>query len=172
MTHQSATQLGRQLRTGDGAFLKRRRGIVTLALFSSAALAGIALYQIGILKRLPSPRWRGFNTEKVNGSAQAYSILATPDAFLGLLSYAVTACLAAAGPENRWRSRPFVSIAMGAKVLADAALAGRLTFDEVSKYRSFSPWSVLVAAATFSAVPLAIPEMKAGLRQLQGATRA
>ena len=73
-------QLGRELRGGSSRFLKRRRNIVGLAFFSSAVLGGIALYQMGILKKLPGPRWRGFDAEKVNGSAEAYSILAIPDA--------------------------------------------------------------------------------------------
>ena len=164
--------LGRDLRTGSSPFLKRRRNIIRLAFFSSAALAGIALYQIGILKKLPEPHWRGFNAEKVNGSAQAYSIFGIPDALLGLASYAVTACLAGLGPENRWQTHPVMPIGMGLKVLADAAFAGKLTIDECRKYQAFSLWSVLIAAATFTALPLAIPEMKAALRELTGEAHA
>ena len=164
----NADRLGRELRTGSSPFLKRRRNVMGLALFSSAALAGIALYQMGILKKLPEPRWRGFNAEKVNGSAQAYSMLGIPDALLGLASYAVTACLAGLGPGNRWQTHPAMPIAMGLKVLADAAFAGKLTMDECRKYRAFSLWSVLIAAATFTALPLVIPEMKAALRELTG----
>ena len=93
-------ELGRELRQGYSPFLKRRRGIIGLCFFSCGVLGAIALYQIGILKKLPEPRGRAFDTEKVNGSGQAYSILATPDAFLGLASYAVTAALVGMGPET------------------------------------------------------------------------
>lgn len=168
----NSDRLGRELRTGSSPYLKRRRNIIGLAFFSSAALAGIALYQMGILKKLPEPRWRGFNAEIVNGSAQAYSILGIPDALLGLASYAVTACLAGLGPENRWHTHPVMPIGMGLKALADAAFAGKLTMDECRKYHAFSLWSVLIAAATFTALPLAIPEMKAALRELTGEERA
>jgi hypothetical protein len=167
-SHLTPEQLGRQLRQGQSPFLKRRRGIVGLCFFSCGVLGAIALYQIGILKKLPEPRARAFDTGKVNGSGQAYSILATPDAFLGLASYAVTACLAGIGPGNRAKTHPWMPIGMGLKLLADAAVAGKLTVDECTKFRAFSLWSVLTAAATWTALPLAVPEVKAAFRQLKG----
>jgi len=160
----SPGQLGCELRDGSSPFLKRRRNIVGLTLFSSAVLGGVALYQMGILKKLPGPRWRGFDAEKVNGSAKAYSILAVPDALLGLTSYGVTACLAGLGPENRWRTHPLMPIGMGVKLLADAALAGKLTVESCRKFRAVSVWSLLAAAAAFTALPLAIPEARAAIR--------
>ncbi len=163
--HLAPDDLGRELRSGSSSFLKRRRGIIGLVFFSSGALGVIALYQMGILKKLPQPRWRGFDAEKVNGSAQAYSILGIPDALLGFASYAVTACLAGLGSENRSKTHPLMPIGMGLKVFADAAFAGKLTADECRKFHSVSLWSLLVAAATFSAVPLAIPETKEALRR-------
>ncbi len=164
----SPDELGLELRTGSGPFLKRRRKILGLSLFSSAVLAGIALYQMGIVKKLPEPRWRGLNAGKVNGSDQAYSMLAVPDALLGLMSYAVTACLAGLGSKDRSQTHPLMPIGMGLKVLADAALAGKLTIDECRKYGAFSLWSLLAAAATWAALPLAIPETKEAVRQLMG----
>ena len=120
------------------------------------------------MKNLPEPRWNGFDAEKVNGSAQAYSILTVPDGLLGLARYAVTACLAGAGAENRWRTNPWLPAAMGSKLLADAAFAGKLTLDECKKFRAFSLWSLLAAGATFMALPLAVPETKAAVQQLMG----
>ncbi len=160
-------ELGRELRQGHSPFLKRRRGIIGLSFFSCAVLGAVALYQIGILKKLPEPRWRGFNTGKVNGSGEAYSVLAAPDAFLGLASYAVTACLAAMGPEDRFRTHPSMPIAMGLKLLMDSAMAGKLTLDECRKFRAFSLWSILTAAATWAALPLGIPEAEAALLRVR-----
>ena len=159
-------ELGRELRQGYTPFLKRRRGIIGLSLFSCGVLVAVALYQIGILKKLPEPRGRFFDTNKVNGSGQAYSLLATPDAFLGIASYAVTAALAAMGPENRSRAHPWMALAMGLKLFADSAMAGKLTLDECKKFRAFSLWSVLTAAATWTALPLALPEAKAAFLRM------
>ena len=75
-------------------------------------------------------------------------MFATPDAFLGLASYAVTAALAAMGSEDRSRTHPWMSISMGMKLLADTAMAGKLTVDEFKKFHAFSLWSVLTALAT------------------------
>jgi hypothetical protein len=168
MSAESPAELGRELREGSGVYLKRRRGILGLTLFTSAVLAGVALYQTGILKKLPEPRWSGFDAEKVNGSAEAYSLFAVPDGLLGFTSYAVTACLAGAGGENRWRTNPWLAVAMGSKLLADAAFAGKLTYDECKKLHAFSLWSLLAAGATFATLPLAAAEMKAALQQLMG----
>ena len=168
MSVKNPAELGRELREGSGIYLKRRRGILGLTFFTSTVLAGVALYQTGIWKKLPEPRWSGFDAEKVNGSAEAYSLLAVPDGLLGFVSYAVTACLAGAGPEDRWRATPLLPVAMGLKLLADAAFAGKLTLDECRKFRAFSLWSLLAAGATFTALPFAVPEMKAALQQLRG----
>ena len=166
MNPKGSAELGRELREGSNAFLKGRRRILGLTFFSSALLAGVALYQTGILKKLPQPRWPGFDTEKVNGSAQAYSILSVPDGLLGFASYAVTACLVGAGSENRSQTNPLLPVAMGLKLLADAAFAGKLTLDEWGKIHAFSLWSLLAAGATFTALPLALEETRAALYHL------
>ena len=166
--HLSADELGRELRSSSSRFLKRRRSIIGLTFLSCSALGAIALYQMGLIKTLPGPRWRGFNAEKINGSAQAYSILSTPDALLGCASYALTATLAGCGPADRWKKHPLISVGLGFKVLADATLAGKLTIDGFRKFGAFSLWSLLVAATTWTAVPFAMPEAKAALHHLIG----
>jgi hypothetical protein len=55
---------------------------------------------------------------------------------------------------------------MGLKLFTDAVFAGKLTLDECRKFRAFSLWSLLAAGATFTALPLAIPETKAALHRL------
>lgn len=138
---------------------------------SCAALGVVALYQVGILKKLPQPKSCAFDTEKVHGSAEAYSMFRTPDALLGLVSYAITACLASMGSEKRWQTQPLVPIGMGLKVLADAAMAGKLTFEEFTKFRAFSLWSVITAAATFATLPVAYSEVKAALLEAGSSVR-
>src|SRR5579875_2849976 len=119
-----ADQVREDLRHGTAATIECRRGIVGLSLFSSAILGGIALYQVGLLKRLPDPPLPAFDAGRINGSEAAYSHFETPDALLGLVSYAVTACLAAMGKEDRWKTAPALSLAMGVKMSLDTALAG------------------------------------------------
>ncbi|MGD0443535.1 MAG: vitamin K epoxide reductase family protein [Edaphobacter sp.] len=167
----SPEELSSDLREGSSKFLKRRRGVVGLSLFSVGVMGSIALYQMGILKTVPEPRLPGFNTDKVTSSPEAYSHLSAPDALLGLVNYGVTACLAGAGAQNRWKTHPWVPLCMAGKVMMDVTLASKLAVDEWAKNRAFCFWCLLTTAATFVALPLAVPEAKAALRRLTGEQR-
>ncbi len=101
-------QLGRELREGTGDFLDGRRAGAVLAAVSMASLAVVALYQLGVLKRLPEPPIPGLDAEKVNGSTEAYQLLKTPDAVLGLGSYAATLGLVAMGGADRAQTQPWI----------------------------------------------------------------
>jgi hypothetical protein len=160
----SPGELSNDLREGSSGFLKNRRAIVGLSLFSAGIMGGIGLFQMGILKKIPEPRWPGFDAERVNGSAEAYSYLATPDALLGFVSYGLTACLAGTGAQARGQTHPWIPLSMMAKITVDAVIAGKLTIDQWTKYRAFCFWCLLTTAATFAVVPFAIPETEAVLR--------
>lgn len=73
----------------------------------------------------------------VDASAEAYGILQTPDAVLGLGSHALTAVLTAAGGEDRARAQPWVPLALAAKVVVDAAAGDKLTVDQWTRHRAF-----------------------------------
>ncbi len=160
----NAEELSRDLRDGSSAFLNKRRAIAALEYVSMASLGVVALWQLGVTRKIPEPRSKWFNAPKVNGSAEAYSYWGIPDAFLGVASYAVSASLAAAGSQQRWRTHPWVPLAMAGKAIVDAAQAGKLTYDSWTKYRAFCLWCLVAAGATFAAVPLAIPEARAAMR--------
>jgi hypothetical protein len=158
MLSTSPEALRDDLREGCGPFLKCRRAIAGLSIFSCTVLGGIALFQLGVVKHLPDPPIRGFDADALHGGPEAFARFGVPDALLGLASYSATATLAGMGPKDRWRRARWIPIAMATKALLDAAMAGRLTFEEAVKYRTFSVWSLVVAAATFTALPLALPE--------------
>jgi hypothetical protein len=131
-----------------------------------ASLGVIALWQLGVLRTLPEPRSKWLDADKVNGSPQAYSYWKTPDAFVGLASYAATAALASAGPPERWRTQPLLPLAMTGKALIDAAQAVRLTRSSWKNYRAFSFWSLVAAGTTMAAAAAALPEGRAAARTL------
>src|ERR1043165_1031580 len=112
---EKATRLSRELRTQTSPDLRRRRGIVGLSMLASATMGLIALYQTGLIKHLPEPPLPMLDADKVNGSPQAYERFATPDAILGLGSYAATMGLAAMGGADRPRPLPGVAPAAAAK---------------------------------------------------------
>ncbi len=164
-------KLSAQLRHGAGPDLARRRGVVGLSLAAAGSMGLIALYQTGIVKHLPDPPLPLFDSDKVDASAEAYAYLATPDAALGLTNYGVTMILAAMGGEDRATQRPWIPLALAAKVLVDAAQAGRLTVDQWTKHRAFCFWCLLAAGATFATVPLALPEARAALDRVMTQAR-
>ncbi len=156
--------LEQQLRNGTGPFLEHRRMIIGLSVFSTFILGGVALFQVGVLKRLPDPPLPHFDAGAVNASPEAYSLLETPDALLGMASYAVTACLAGMGNQDRAVSARWIPLAMGAKTVCDATIAARLTIKQATM-RKFSLWSLLVSGATFAMLALAIPESRAAMQR-------
>ncbi len=162
----NAIELSRDLRTNSDPLLRRRRGIVALVMTASASMGLIALYQMGIVRHLPEPKLPKFDADKVDASEEAYSYFSTPDAVLGLGSYAVTIGLAALDGSDRARRRPWIPLALLGKVLIDATQAAPLTRDQWTKHKAFCFWCLLAATATFATVPLAAAEARLAIRQV------
>src|SRR3954451_6605544 len=146
-------QLSEELRNSDDPALRKRRGIIALSALASASMGLIALYQTGVIRHLPDVPSKWFDADRVDASDEAYSRFATPDAILGLGSYAATMGLAAIGGRDR---SPWLSRALTAKVLFDVANAARLTRDQWKNYRAFCIWCLIAAGATFAMLPLAL----------------
>jgi uncharacterized membrane protein len=163
---QKSEALGSSLRHGSRKSIRRRRGVFGLFLAASASMSVIALYQLGILKRVPEPALPRFDSDNITGSPKAYSLLATPDAVLAMGSYAVTMTLAAMGSPDRANEQPLLPIALAAKVGFDAVVAAKFTFDEWRNHRALCFWCLLATAATFASVPLVIPEARSALRRM------
>ena len=158
--------LSHQLRRGDGPYLDHRRRVVLCALVAAGAMTPIALYQMGLIRHLPEPRSRWLDADRIDASGDAYRLLRTPDALLGLTSYGVTAILAGMAGADRHRRHPWLPLALGAKVLIDAAGAGYLTYKQWADFRKFCLYCLIGAGASFAMVPLAWPEVRAALEVL------
>lgn len=164
----SAHELGQELREGTGDFLGNRRAAALLTLIGMASLAAISLYQMGIIKRLLEPSIPVLDAKKVNGSAEAYGILNTPDAVLGLGSYAATLGLIAMGGPNRARVKPWIPLALAVKSSLDSIQAGALTRKSWLKFRAFSLYSLVTALCTFLVLLLVLPEARAAWQKVKG----
>ncbi|MGI8436890.1 MAG: vitamin K epoxide reductase family protein [Chthoniobacterales bacterium] len=123
-------QLSHQLRNESGGFLEERRSVIALSLTAIGCMGLIAAYQMGLIRRLPDLPGSWMDAEKVDASDEAYEKLSTPDAFIGLGSYAVTMGLAAMGGKNRATEMPLVPLALAAKATFDAAQAAKLSYDQ------------------------------------------
>ena len=163
----TAHELSRDLRDGTGDFLGHRRVAASLTLVGMVSLAAISLYQMGIFKRLPEPPIPVLDASKVNGSAEAYGIFNTPDAVLGLGSYAATLGLIAMGGPDRARSQPWIPLTLAAKASLDSFKAGSLTRKSWFKFRAFSLYSLVTALCTFLVLPVVLPEAKAAWQKMK-----
>lgn len=127
----------------------------------------VAAYQNGLFRHLPEPPLAVLDADRVDASGEAYQLLKTPDAALGLSSYALTLVLAGAGTARRVEERPWLPLAMAAKVAADALGGLYLTAEQASKHRRFCSWCLLATVASVAMVPQVLPETRAALRQLR-----
>jgi uncharacterized membrane protein len=100
-----------------------RRGIAALSAVGAANMALGAMRQFGVIRHLPDPPIRGFDSNAVMMSrpAFAFGVPDTPIAAFGLLA---NIPLAIVGGRLRVRNRPWLPIAIAAKAVAEVAVAG------------------------------------------------
>ncbi len=163
----AAERVSDDLRRGSSEHLTRRRRQTALVLGATAAMEIIALYQTGILRRLPDPPIPGVDSDKVDASGEAYVFLRTPDATLSIANYGVTLALIGMGSADRWRDRPLIPLLAAAKLASDAAGGAVLTAEQVTRHRALCAYCLAAAAASVAALAQALPEARAAWRRLR-----
>lgn len=161
-------ELSRDLRLRTDPDLRRRRWMVGLSLFGVAIGQVVALYQTGIIRRLPDPPVGPFDSERVNASDYAYKRMQVPDAFLMVGTYAVTAALAAAGGQHRAERQPLLPLALAAKTLFDVGTNLKLAQEEWADNGALCAYCQTASLVSIASLALALPEAARGLRSLLG----
>jgi Vitamin K epoxide reductase family len=146
----------------------RRRWIAGLSLLGAAMGQIVALYQIGVVRRLPDPPIGPFDATKVDASDYAYKRFQTPDGLLMVATYALTAILAGAGGRNRAREHPALPIALFGKTLHDAYVAVKLGREEWHDNRALCSYCQTATLASLVSVALAAPEAARAFRAATG----
>lgn len=162
------SELSRQLREGQSPELNNRRLIVGLSLLGVGMAQIVSLYQVGIVKHLPDPPLDVFDSDKVDASDYAYKRFLTPDGFLMLMSYAMTAWLAGIGGEKRSETHPLLSLAMGAKIALDLVSAAELAREEWNDNKKLCPYCQTATLASLASLALAMPEIKRAWKNWRG----
>lgn len=165
-TSAPAERVSDDLRRHAGTLLDRRRRVAALSLLAAGAMGGVAAYQNGLVRRLPEPPLEIFDAEKVDASGEAYALLSTPDASLGLMSYGATLVLAGMGARGRFVDTPLLPLALAGKVVFDALGGLYLTAEQATKHRRFCSWCLVASVASVAMVPQVLPEARLALRQL------
>ena len=159
-------ELSRYLREGDDADLVRRRLVVGLSLIGAGMGQLVAAYQVGLVPHLPDPPGP-FDSDRVDASSYAYRRLSSPDGPAMVISYAVTAALAAAGGPDRPRGAPLLPVFTLGKVIGDLVLALELAREEWRENRALCAYCQLATLASAVSLPLALPEAARAVRRLR-----
>ena len=162
-------QLSQELRKGKDPHMSRRRAIIGLSMLGGSMGQLVTLYQTGIISQLPdTPGQKIFDADRVDASNYAYSRFDSTDGTIMVLTYAITAWLAAAGGINRARTNPLLPIAMGIKILVDCVTNVELAREEWSENKAFCEYCQVATVSSFASLILAAPEIMTAIRTLLG----
>lgn len=162
-----ATRLRAELQQSQDPDVRRRRGIIGLSLIGMASMAAVTLLQTGLVKHLPDPPVKGFDSDRVNSSDTAYG-LGVPDGTLSLAMLAMNVPLASFGGEKRTEKMPWVPLLAAIKAGIEAAAAGWYFYQMPTKEKAWCPYCITGAIANASIFALAIPEAVKAVSSLRG----
>lgn len=166
MSSISPTQLSSELREGDTPDLNRRRWIIGLSMLGSSMAQLVSLYQTGVIRELPDPPLPFIDSSRVDASEYAYKHLNTPDGFMMLTNYAITAWLAGAGEPDRAQKNPLLPIAMTVKILLDSVVATELGREEWSENKALCAYCQVATLCSYASLALAVPETLSAIQTL------
>lgn len=106
-----------------------------------AALAPVALYQMGLLARLPDPPLRVFDSARITTSKAAYP-LGVPDGLFGLASFGTTLGLIFLARHHQTAKR-----LLGAKLILDASTAAFNASRQIISFGKLCSWCTGAALA-------------------------
>lgn len=151
-------RLRQELQEGDTSDLRRRRGIVASSLIGMASMAGMTLYQMGLIRHLPDPPLRRVDSDQVNDSDTAYQY-GMPDGTLILAGHATNAVMAAFGGVRRAEEQPWALIAASGKAGLEAAVATKYLFYQMPIVeKKWCGYCIVDALMHFGTFALTLPE--------------
>ncbi|MFC0677958.1 vitamin K epoxide reductase family protein [Lysobacter korlensis] len=166
-------ELRQQIRNDQGSEMRHRRDVLTVSLVGIASMAIVSLYQMGKVRHLPDPPVSKphFDSDKVNATEEAFGY-GMPDGPLTLLAHAMNVALAAAGPPDRARTRPWLPLLAAAVSAPQAAIAAKYLFHQMPKVdKAWCPYCVVDALTHFATFALVAPEAVEAARHLTGTSQ-
>lgn len=151
---------------GGDRSLRRRRWLTALGALGLVDAAMMALYQLGVVRRLPDLPLPHFDSNAVVGSRAAY-VLGTPDATLGALQLAATLALAGAGGTRKSGRSPWLGVALGASTIGGAIGAAAYLYDMIAREKKACAYCIPATAISFAMLPLGLAELRDGAMALR-----
>ena len=115
---------------------------VTGAALALGTLIPVALYQTGVLRKLPDPPGAIFDSDYITSSKDAHPF-GIPDSLLGLGSYGATLALLLGAPKCG-----VVRKVLAVKLAADSTMAATNVVKQLVKFRRVCSWCTGTAIAT------------------------
>ncbi len=159
------SRLRRAFLTDQSDGMKRRRQVIGLSLAGMASMTAVTLLQTGIVRHLPDPPIKGFDSDKVNLSEAAFQF-GVPDGTLSLASLAANLPLAAFGPPDRAVAMPWVPIAAAAKSVVDAATGAWYFYQMPTREKAWCAYCIAGAVINFGILACTLPEALKAARSL------
>ncbi len=139
---------------------RRRRGwLMAVAALAAVDAVIVGLRQTGIIRRLPEPPGRIWDTNRVVTAPVAYA-LGVPDAPVAAVTYLALIGFAARLGGRSPRRRPWSALGLAAGTAGAAAGAAFYLWDMLAREKKLCPYCLGTATATMAMVPLALPELR------------
>lgn len=153
--------------------VKRRRAVVVASLVGATSMGAVTLLQTGVIKHLPDPPIRSFDSDKITLSDIAYKFGA-PDGAIALLGFAMNVALVSFGARNRASAQPWLwfPIAATAKALVDVGLSSRYFYQMPVKEKAWCGYCIVTTAANYTVLALSLPEALCAVRTLRRGAKA
>lgn len=142
-----------ELLDGDSAWLRARRRIAAVAALLAAEFGVIGMRQYGMIRHLPDPPIRGFDSDAVTTSRAAYPF-GVPDASFAIIGAGLVIALATARGSQRSGRTAWLDLALGAAI-AGSSVGAVFYAAQMVRQKRACVYCIVGAAGFFSLVPLA-----------------
>lgn len=154
-----------QLRKGKSKSLRRRRTIALLSVFGILDFIVISLYQIGVIRHMPDVPGKIFDSDKANGSKDAY-VMGVPDGPISLFLYALNIVLASAGGSRTSGRHPIFDILSGGVIFGSVLGGIHYMLNMIFKQQKACVYCIFGALLNFAMIPPLMPELRKSLREI------
>jgi uncharacterized membrane protein len=161
-----AEALRQALQEEDTKSLRLRRGVIISSLVGAASMTAVTLLQTGVVRHLPDPPIRSFDSDRVNSSDTAYR-LPVPDGPISLATFAANIPLAAFGAGDRSRKWPLLPIAIAVTAGIEAVAAASYFYQMPAREKAWCGYCIIGALASFAVFGLTIPEARQAVALLR-----
>jgi uncharacterized membrane protein len=146
----------------DDDFVTTRRWIIGLSTLGAANMSVGALRQLGLIGDLPDPPIRGFDSNAVLMSPQAF-VLGVPDAPVAALGLLANVPFSLAGGPRRQVREPLLPVTIAAKAIVEASVGVWYLVQMRTRLHMWCAYCLAGASINAAIAALALREARAAL---------